>query len=89
MKKSDVRSALRRMATKLDNQWAYAQQIVAEQVAAGTLARDADGDPLPNNAQICYSGMVSAFEAMGGEWQRNEAGKHWVYFLGESSAGER
>lgn len=85
MKKSDVRSALRGMAEKLDMQWAYAQRIVAEQTVAGTLARDADGDPLPNNAQICYSGMVSAFEAMGGEWERDKNGRHWVYLLGESA----
>lgn len=49
MKKSDFRIALRGMAEKLDMQWAYAQRIVAEQQAAGTLAYDDNGEP----CQIC------------------------------------
>lgn len=83
MKKSDFRIALRGMAEKLDLQWAYAQQ------AAGTLAYDDNGEPVPNMYQVAYAGMTSAFEAMGGEWQRDETGHHWVYLLGESAAAGR
>lgn len=89
MKKSDFRIALRGMAEKLDMQWAYAQQVVAEQQAAGTLAYDASGEPVPNVYQVAYAGMTAAFEAMGGEWQRDETGHHWVYLLGESMAAGR
>ena len=55
MKKSDFRIALRGMAEKLDMQWAYAQQVVAEQQAAGTLAYDASGEPVPNVYQVAYA----------------------------------
>lgn len=85
MKKSDFRIALRGMAEKLDMQWAYAQQIVAEQQAAGTLTYDANGEPVPNVYQVAYGGMTAVLEAMGGEWRRDEDGKHWVYLLGESA----
>lgn len=54
MKKSDFRIALRGMAEKLDMQWAYAQRIVAEQQAAGTLAYDDNGEPVPNMYQVAY-----------------------------------
>lgn len=84
MKKADLCVALRGMAAKLDIQWAYAQRLAAEQAAAGTLAYNEDGEPLPNSAQLCYAGMTAAFEAMGGEWTRNEEGWHWVYLLGVS-----
>ncbi len=34
--------------------------------------------------------MTAAFEAMGGEWERNKDGRHWVYLLGASGmAGGR
>lgn len=89
MKKSDFRIALRGMAEKLDLQWAYAQRIAAEQQAAGTLAYDDNGEPVPNMYQVAYAGMTSAFEAMGGEWQRDETERHWVYLLGESAAAGR
>lgn len=89
MKKSDFRIALRGMAEKLDLQWAYAQRIAAEQQAAGTLAYDDNGEPVPNMYQVAYAGMTSAFEDMGGEWQRDETGRHWVYLLGESAAAGR
>lgn len=89
MKKSDFRIALRGMAEKLDLQWAYAQRIAAEQQAAGTLAYDDNGEPVPNMYQVAYAGMTSAFEAMGGEWQRDETGHRWVYLLGESAAAGR
>lgn len=75
MKKSDFRIALR--------------GIAAEQQAAGTLAYDDNGEPVPNMYQVAYAGMTSAFEAMGGEWQRDETGRHWVYLLGESAAAGR
>ena len=39
--------------------------------------------------QVAYAGMTAAFEAMGGEWQRDETGRHWVYLLGESAAAGR
>lgn len=52
MKKSDFRIALRGMAEKLDLQWAYAQRIAAEQQAAGTLAYDDNGEPVPNMYQV-------------------------------------
>ena len=50
MKKADLCVALRGMAAKLDIQWAYAQHLAAEQAAAGTLAYNEDGEPLPNSA---------------------------------------
>lgn len=65
------------------------QGIAAEQQAAGTLAYDDNGEPVPNMYQVAYAGMTSAFEAMGGEWQRDETGRHWVYLLGESAAAGR
>lgn len=90
MKKADLCVALRGMAAKLDIQWAYAQRLATEQAAAGTLTYNEDGEPLPNSAQLCYAGMTAAFEAMGGEWERNKEGRHWVYLLGASGmAGGR
>lgn len=94
MKKTDLCVALRGMAAKLGIQWAYAQRLAAEQAAeqaaAGALTYNEDGEPLPNSAQLCYAGMTAAFEAMGGEWERNKEGRHWVYLLGASGmAGGR
>lgn len=89
MKKADLCVALRGMAAKLDIQWACAQRLAAEQAAAGALAYNEEGEPLPNSAQLCYAGMTAAFEAMGGEWERNKEGRHWVYLLGGVRHGRR
>lgn len=82
MKKSEIRYALHRLNKRLDNQWKYAQMCIKDDVAAGQVEYNDDGERLPIEPEINYYGMIAAFETLGGEWRRNDKGKHWLCFDG-------
>ena len=78
MKISDVRASLQHLAERLDNQWAYAQTSIKDDIAVGQVEYNDDGERLPIEPEINYYGMIAAFETLGGEWRRNANGKHWL-----------
>ena len=82
MKISDVRTSLQHLAERLDNQWAYAQISIKDDVAAGQVEYNDDGERLPIEPGINYYGMIAAFETLGGEWKRTPDGKHWLIWMG-------
>ena len=86
MKKSEIRSALHRLNERLDNQWRYAQMCVKDDIAAKQVEYNDDGERLPIEPEISYHGMIAAFETLGGEWRRNDEGKHWLCLDGTVSA---
>lgn len=82
MKISDIRASLQRLAERLDNQWAYAQTSIKDDIAVGQVEYNDDGERLPIEPKINYYGMIAAFETLGGEWKRNADGRHWLCFNG-------
>mgnify|MGYP007038486628 FL=1 len=54
MKISDVRSSLQHLAERLDNQWAYAQISIKDDIAAGQVEYNDDGERLPIKPEINY-----------------------------------
>lgn len=86
MKISDVRTSLQHLAERLDNQWAYAQISIKDDVAAGQVEYNDDGERLPIEPEINYYGMIAAFETLGGEWKRTPDGKHWLIWMGVAAA---
>ena len=78
MKKSEIRSVLRRLNERLDNQVVYAQMCVKDDIAAKQVEYNDDGERLPIEPEISYYGMIAAFETLGGEWRRNADGNHWL-----------
>lgn len=69
---------LQRLAERLDNQWAYAQTSIKDDIAVGQVEYNDDGERLPIEPEISYYGMIAAFETLGGEWKRSSDGKHWL-----------
>ena len=47
MKISDVRASLQHLAERLDNQWAYAQTSIKDDIAVGQVEYNDDGERLP------------------------------------------
>lgn len=82
MKISDIRASLKRLAERLDNQWAYAQTSIKDDIAVGQVEYNDDGERLPIEPEISYYGMIAAFETLGGEWKRSSDGKHWLIWMG-------
>lgn len=80
-KKNDVLQAgLARFAEKLDQQWHFAQTDKAVSRMNG--GRDY------SEFECAYEGMCVGFVALGGEWKRDAAGRHWVYLAGLSATAE-
>ena len=44
MKISDIRASLKRLAERLDNQWAYAQTSIKDDIAVGQVEYNDDGE---------------------------------------------
>lgn len=87
-KKNDVLQAgLARFAEKLDQQWCFAQNDLAARCAVADVA--VTGGKREQTAFECaYEGMCVGFVALGGEWKRDAAGRHWVYLAGLSATAE-
>lgn len=61
MKITDIRASLKRLAERLDNQWAYARSDAEMDIAAGRAEYNDDGERLPTEPEIRYYGMIAAF----------------------------
>lgn len=74
-KENDVllQAGLARLAEALDHQWHIV--VLEGQTEVGQLLAG-------------YNGMTHAVAVMGGEWQRNQKGRHWVYLAGQSATAE-
>lgn len=72
-KNEALQEGLARLAAGLDHQWRI---VVLEN-------QTEDGPFLAG-----YNGMTHALVVMGGEWRRNEKGRHWVYLAGQSAKAE-
>lgn len=48
MKITDIRASLKRLAERLDNQWAYAQTSIKDDIAVGQVEYNDDGGAAPD-----------------------------------------
>ena len=72
MKKKELRGRLGTLACNMDSQWCIMRR-----------------EDLPELSRVCaegqYQGMLFTLCALGGDWARDDKGKHRVFLMGESS----
>ena len=72
MKKKELRGHLGMLAFSMDSQWCVMHR-----------------EDLPEPTRVCaegqYQGMIFTLTALGGDWVRDDKGKHRVFLQGESS----
>lgn len=72
MKKKELRGHLGMLAFSMDSQWCVMHR-----------------EDLPEPTRVCaegqYQGMIFTLTALGGDWVRDDKGKHRAFLMGESS----
>lgn len=72
MKKKELRGHLSTLAFNMDSQWCIMHR-----------------EDLPEPTRLCaegqYQGMIFTLAALGGDWVRDDKGKHRAFLQGESS----
>ena len=72
MKKKELRGHLGTLSYGMDSQWCI-------------MHREDLPEPTRVYAEGQYQGMLYTLSVLGGDWQRDESGKHRVFLQGESS----